>query len=415
MASFMRFDTNSTCMKKVLFISPTPTHPSTAGNRVHIRSLSDFLISKGFNVHFLYLAYENFDEKAMKALWGNRLHIIQRDHLLQSGSWLAYNYRRVYFKLCRIFRWLQKKAGIINTLQYQYNTEVDSHFPLYPKAFIKKLQQKEKFEVVICEYVFMSKALTFFDSGVLKILDTHDRFTDRYKLYIESNMNPEWISLFRDQEKKSLNRADLVLAVQQKEKEHFETLSTRTVIQFNYLPESHPLPEKAFGKKLMYFASDNAVNHTTLQFFIDAILPHILKKQPDVQLLVGGTICRGVSKKHPAVFLAGEYDNVQDFYASGDIFINPESKGTGYKIKTIEALAYGLPVVSTTAGAAGALEPAMDHLLIADDPVAFAGAVNRLIEQEGVRKNISENAKKWISHYKEKATANLYNHLVQIK
>ena len=398
-------------MKKVLFISPTPTHPSTAGNRVHIRSLSDFLISKGFDVHFLYLAYENYDEKAMQAFWGDKLHIIQRDYLLQTGPWFAYNYRRIYFKLCRIFRLLQKKAGIISALQYQYNTEVDSHFPFYPNAYIKKLQQKEKFEVVICEYVFMSKALTFFDSRVVKVLDTHDRFTDRFKLYVESNMNPEWISLFRDQEKKSLNRADLLLAVQSKEKEYFEALSTRPVIQFNYIPEAFPLPEKTFGKKLLYFASDNAVNHATLQFFIDSILSHILQKHPDAQLLVGGTICRTFNKKHPAVMLAGEYEKVCDFYATGDIFINPELKGTGYKIKTIEALAYGLPVVSTTAGAAGAMEPNLEHLLIADDPVAFAGAVNRLIEEEGSRKCISENAKKWISHYKEKATADLYNHL----
>jgi glycosyltransferase involved in cell wall biosynthesis len=413
MASFMRFETNSTSVKKVLFISPTPTHPSTAGNRVHIRSLSDFLISKGFNVHFLYLAYENYDEKAMKAFWGDRLHIIQRDYLLQTGPRLSYNYRRIYFKLRRIFRSFQKKAGIINAFQHQYNTEVDSHFPFYPNAFIKRLQQKEKFEVVICEYVFMSKALTLFDSRVLKVLDTHDRFTDRFKLYLESNMNPEWISLFRDQEKKSLNRADLLLAVQPKEKEYFEALSTRPVIQFNYIPENFPLPEKTFSKKLLYFASDNAVNHATLQFFIDSILSHILEKHPDVQLLVGGTICRALSKKHRAVILAGEYDKVYDFYASGDIFINPELKGTGYKIKTIEALAYGLPVVSTTAGAAGALDPTMDHLLIADDPLAFAGAVNRLIEEDGTRKSLSENAKKWISQYKEKATANLYNHLVK--
>ncbi|MEO8772564.1 MAG: glycosyltransferase, partial [Ferruginibacter sp.] len=88
----------------------------------------------------------------------------------------------------------------------------------------------------------------------------------------------------------------------------------------------------------------------------------------------------------------------------GDVVINPENGGTGYKLKTLEALAYGMPLVATTAGAIGVAEPFKNHLFIADSPKCFADAVNKLFHDTELLKTISTNAHQWIKEYKEKLT-----------
>jgi glycosyltransferase involved in cell wall biosynthesis len=54
------------------------------------------------------------------------------------------------------------------------------------------------------------------------------------------------------------------------------------------------------------------------------------------------------------------------------------------RVKILEALARGIPVVSTTIGAEGIDVTPGEHLLIADEPAAFAGAVVRLLHDRAL-------------------------------
>ncbi|HEX9369926.1 MAG TPA: glycosyltransferase, partial [Roseiflexaceae bacterium] len=58
--------------------------------------------------------------------------------------------------------------------------------------------------------------------------------------------------------------------------------------------------------------------------------------------------------------------------------------GGGMRVKILEALARGIPVVSTTIGAEGIDVTPGEHLLIADEPAAFAGAVVRLLHDRAL-------------------------------
>jgi polysaccharide biosynthesis protein PslH len=396
---------------KVLFISPTPTHPANAGNRTNILSLAVFLQSQGYELHYLYIAYENFDEQAMRFFFRDRLYIFPREKIVAKQTSPGYYAGRLYFKALRFIRWLQRKSGVITDNQYRYNSETDSHFPFALGPFIKQLQQSHRFRIVICEYAFISKALTFFDNNVFKVLDTHDRFTDRFAIYLQHKLSPAWISLYRDQEKKALRRANLVIAIQENEKDYFESLGKSSVVCFGYIPATEVLPERVFEKKLLYFASGNDLNQFTLTHFIETILPLVVQKHPDVKVLVGGSICRNFTGSHPNVTLLGEFEKLSSFYTSGDIAINPEMTGTGLKIKTLEALAFGMPVISTRAGASGALEPFMDHLLVADEPADFAACIDRLFTNAVLRKTTGSNGKKWIEAYTDLRTRGLLEKL----
>lgn len=399
-------------MKKVLIISPTPTHATNAGNRVHINLLSQFLISNNFEVHFLYLAYEEYDREQMESFWGSRLHILNRNRLYEKGPFFNYYFQRVIQKIIKVVRYLQKCVGRINADQYKYNSELNSHFPRTVKNDILQLQKKHQFHIVICEYAAMSKALTFFDSTVLKVLDTHDQFTDRFKLYLKNNLQPDWVSLYRGQEQKALRRADLIIALKETERIYFENLAQKKVICFFAVPDTEELPPKRFEKKLLYFASGNTINIKTLEFFEEEVLPMVLQIHPSVQLLVGGSICSQYQQKSNSTQLLGKFNRAEDFYKLGDIVINPELDGTGFKIKTLEALCYSMPVVCSTAGAAGLMGQLNDHLIIADGPKDFASALVEVLENDSLRLQTALKAKEWVSGNKEKMKTTLLAHLM---
>jgi len=398
-------------MQKILIISPTPTHPAYAGNRAHITELSKLLQKKGFEVFFLYLAYEDFDRTEMTRFWGNHLFIIEKVNLFEKGPLVTHYFKRLLQEAGKIKRYLQYKTGSINELQLRFNAEIDNYFPGTIKSDIRALQNEHHFDIVFCEYVSFSRALTFFQKKVFKILDTHDRFTDRFSIYLKNGLHPEWLSLYADQEKKALDRSNLVIAVQDEEREYFSSLTKVPVIRYCTVFEAKKIPQKNFAKTLLYFASSNKVNNITLQNFEKEIMPLIKKKHPDVQLLVGGSICKTYLPVDKNTELRGIFEDPRDFYSSGDVIINPEFDGTGYKIKTMEALCYGLPMVCSEVVAKGLTHPFIGQFLIANDPVDFANAVHELFINEKLRLATSAKAIEWIKNLKETVTNNLLNNL----
>jgi hypothetical protein len=62
---------------KVLIASPVPTDPATAGNRARVATLVSALEGLGHQVILAYAPYEEFDEGAMRARLGHRLHILK--------------------------------------------------------------------------------------------------------------------------------------------------------------------------------------------------------------------------------------------------------------------------------------------------------------------------------------------------
>jgi glycosyltransferase involved in cell wall biosynthesis len=86
-------------------------------------------------------------------------------------------------------------------------------------------------------------------------------------------------------------------------------------------------------------------------------------------------------------------DELAGFYASADVFVLP-SRFEGYGMAFTEAMAYGLPVVATNAGAIPDTVPADAGILVApDDPVALAAALQRLIERPDEREKLAAGAR----------------------
>jgi hypothetical protein len=229
--------------------------------------------------------------------------------------------------------------------------------------------------ILLSMYIFQTRFLPIITRKSLKVIDTIDMFSTTQRKVIEFGVK-HTLNLTADQERQRLLRADLILACQHTEAEEFTALvPERRVLEVPFdfdVVEAAPVP---LGSKILYVASDNALNTKGLHDFLHLAWPIILKEAPASELMIAGRICRTVSRAPEGVRLLGVVDNLQPLYEQAKLTINPAVAGTGMKIKTAESLSHLRPVVGWPAGVDGFRPELADLCLTARDWPQFAGDV----------------------------------------
>lgn len=120
-------------------------------------------------------------------------------------------------------------------------------------------------------------------------------------------------------------------------------------------------------------------NTEAVRFLAERLLPRLLRAQPELRaLVVGQSPPRYFA--HPAIHFTGPVDDLAAHIAAADLAVCPIFAGGGTRMKLLEYLAAGLPVVSTAKGAEGiAYEPGV-HMEIANTANHMAAAVLRLLD-----------------------------------
>lgn len=143
-------------------------------------------------------------------------------------------------------------------------------------------------------------------------------------------------------------------------------------------------PSSSTQPVLIFVGSmDVAMNQDAVRWFVRAIWPIIKQQIPGVQFwIVGrdppGEIMRLASE--PGIKVTGTVRNVIDYFKQASAFVAPLRVGGGTKLKVLEAMAMGLPIVSTRVGAQGLDVESGRHLYIAEEPAEFADCVVRLLQ-----------------------------------
>ena len=125
-------------------------------------------------------------------------------------------------------------------------------------------------------------------------------------------------------------------------------------------------------------------NVDALAWFVREVLPKVLARVPGARLLVSGIDPPAEARRFagPAVSFLGGVDDLAELYGTLRLAIVPMRYGAGVKNKTIEALQYAVPTVSTAVGAEGIPLKVPDALLVDDDADGFAIKVAALLDEE---------------------------------
>jgi glycosyltransferase involved in cell wall biosynthesis len=149
------------------------------------------------------------------------------------------------------------------------------------------------------------------------------------------------------------------------------------------LPDDGRLDKRADAKLLFCASLDYEPNRRGLEWFRKRVWPLILRDVPTARLVVIGYGAKDGDfpelRADPSVDFVGEVDNVVPWYHRTSLAVVPILQGSGTRVKILEAMALGSPVVSTTIGAEGIEARDGETILLRDRPEVFAAAACELL------------------------------------
>jgi glycosyltransferase involved in cell wall biosynthesis len=140
-------------------------------------------------------------------------------------------------------------------------------------------------------------------------------------------------------------------------------------------------------------------NWEAMQFFLTKIFPLVKVQRPGVTLRVTGRTDRVSQERLPqrsGVIFTGYLDDIRPSIAQSWVSIVPLLQGGGSRIKILEAMALGTPVVSTSQGAEGLEVTHNEDIFIADEPIEFANGVLRLLGDPALRARLASNGRRLV-------------------
>lgn len=144
-------------------------------------------------------------------------------------------------------------------------------------------------------------------------------------------------------------------------------------------------------------------NYEAVTFFLRDVFPLIERELPDIELRITGkhgNLPLPIDASDGRVVLTGYVDDVRPLIAESWVSVVPLLAGGGTRLKILEAMALGTPVVSTSKGAEGLTAESGRHLIVVDRPEEFAAAVVRLCRDERQRAQLSAQARRFVAeHY----------------
>lgn len=377
-------------MKSILIVSGINLFPTISGSKRRILNLINNFRTQGVEVYYLWVALGSKENiMPMKRLFGKKLFAFNKKKPKINPRILLCGYLRNALKFLK----LDKKIII----KYQ----ADDLYPAGLAEYVRELVKKTHVDAVMCEYLFYSPLFLQLPDHVVKIIDTHDKMADRHKLFLDRHSSLPFFYISEKEEKRALERADVIIAIQKEEEHYFRKLTNeqKKVFTIGDSIEAASPPYLVNNKNISFLGSSYRMNVLACEWFIQRILPTILRLDPEIQFLIAGTVCKEIPDSSRYKKL-GVIADVEEIYQISRVIVNPTTQGTGLNIKTVEALAYAKPLVTTPKGARGILAQ-KDALVVAKNEQDFAKQVVEIVNNDEAAMRLSVEAVRFVEHYNE--------------
>jgi sugar transferase (PEP-CTERM/EpsH1 system associated) len=160
-----------------------------------------------------------------------------------------------------------------------------------------------------------------------------------------------------------------------------------------------PLPAEVTSPTLLFIGNMGYPPCVdAVMYFCQEIFPQIQRTVSGVELWIVGRNPRSevVKLNGDRVHVTGQVEDVIPYYRKGAVCVVPLRAGGGTRLKILEAMALGRPVVSTTIGCEGLDVIDGEHLFIADKPVQFAEKTKRLLTDRQLYQQISTRGRQLV-------------------
>lgn len=218
-------------------------------------------------------------------------------------------------------------------------------------------------------------------------------------------------------ESKSIGLVDYVIPMSKNDTEVLKDMGLQknySVIPISVDTTEYQASIKMISKKIGFIGSlDWLPNVEGLEWFIENVWNDLQNTDSDIQFRVAGrapseSLVRLMERNK--VIYQGEVKDAKDFITSNMILVVPLFSGSGLRVKILEAMALGIPVITTTIGAEGIHVVDDESILIADNPEQIISDIRSLLVDNELYQKISKKSRSVIvQSYGAKAIAQQFN------
>ena len=278
------------------------------------------------------------------------------------------------------------------------------------RELIDRLSAEQAFDVAHADQLNMGQYAKRVP-GAFKVLDTHNALWLLYqRLYKTMSRGPKkWLlgrdwKLLQSYEGRLVREFDAVMAVSHEDKAALQQAAGRP-IDITVIPIAIDTDEVGFVEReaepkhilhigTMYWPP----NIDGVQWFINQIYPLVRQQRPDVQLDIVGSRppadLLALNESDLGINVTGYVADPAPYQQQAAALIVPLRSGGGMRVKILNALSEGIPIVSTTLGYEGIeVNPGQD-ILVGDSPREFADQVLRLLNDPALGRQLAANGRK---------------------
>lgn len=376
-------------MANILYFFPANPWRVNAGNAQRARTLLTYFRDRGHTVDFI-----NSND-----YWGGPIDeadilALKRQHLI-----------RAHFSLSR----KPSVITLLNFLQHEIprfirekivrvgKTSISDFSTGYSSSLFNKILKENTYDYIIISYALWGNLIK--NNPLVKhaktIVDTHDFITAQEQHWKKLNLG-----LAFSDEIQRLNLFDEIWSVSADEQYLFSQFCQKPV---RLLPicmnadtdtPSTDSTEKDFD--LIFAGGDSIHNVKAVQWFFDEVYPNL---PTSLRICLVGKINNAIAIDYGNVLKIKGAEKLDTFYRRSRIAICPMLSGTGVKVKVVEALSYGLPVVCSPKGVDGLLNKRENGCLIAETAQEFVAQIQKLIENAEFYTHSQEMALHYYRNY----------------
>jgi glycosyltransferase involved in cell wall biosynthesis len=392
---------------KILWVCPLFLHPTTKGGQ--IRTLETLRrLHRRHEIHFAAL----YDPA-------------QPEGPDRSGEYCAKAYPIAHVapphSSARFY--LQAASGFISTLP----VAIARYRSAPMRSLLARLTETERFDAIVCDFLAAAPNLPRLEEAVLF---QHNVETTIWERHFRNAASPIHRALYRRQERQMFHyerqvchSVRQVIAVSQADADRMKLMfgiehvgDVPTGVDASYFM---PPSDVNLTNDLVFVGSmDWSPNVDGVMHFVEEIWPLITRRLPDCRLTIAGRApgpsIQALAERDNRIQVTGTVPDTRPYLWQSKVSIVPLRIGGGTRIKIYEAMAAGLPVVSTKIGAEGLPLADGETIVLADEPERFAEHCIQLVQDSSRRSRIGDAGRNLVAaEYSWEASARCFESYLQ--
>jgi polysaccharide biosynthesis protein PslH len=174
-------------------------------------------------------------------------------------------------------------------------------------------------------------------------------------------------------------------------------------VDVEYFRRQSPISAVERGHLIMVSGMNWFPNRDAVLLMADSIWPELTKVMPDARLTIVGTspppAILELAARDRRVIATGFVDDVRPYMERAQVYLCPMRVGGGTRLKILDALAMGVPIVATQMALEGIDVVPDTDVLVANNPGEFVSQIVRLVGDQGLWDRLQTNGRAFVERH----------------